>query len=216
VDIQRLLWYVLCKSYIGTFDICLLGTSLFVFSSSASYLPNYTHQPSLSLSHQLSHVQVQMKFILMPMEATFSMILYTFFTFMAIWSHCRAQFTNPGTIPRAYKAPFCKDERFGQKMTCRRTGVLKPPTAHYCREAKRVVLKMDHYCPWVNNVVGIFTQKYFLLFIFYTCLCTMFCGVRVFFLLSLSLSLYIYIYINASYHPLTYPHIHRYHCPTDS
>jgi len=118
-----------------------------------------------------------MKFILLPMDAMFSSILYTFFTFMAIWSHCRAQFTNPGTIPREYKAPFCKDERFGAKMSCRRSGVLKPPTAHYCREAKRVVLKMDHYCPWVNNVVGIFTQKYFLLFIFYTCLCTIFCGI---------------------------------------
>ena len=118
-----------------------------------------------------------MRFILLPMEAIFSSLLYTFFTFMAIWSHCRAQFTNPGTIPREYKAPFCKDERFGAKMTCRRSGVLKPPTAHYCREAKRVVLKMDHYCPWVNNVVGIFTQKYFLLFIFYTCLCTIFCGI---------------------------------------
>eukprot|EP00940_MAST-03C_sp_MAST-3C-sp2_P001861 g1861.t1 len=123
---------------------------------------------------------VQMKYVLTPWIGTifsWQSALYSFLTFMAIWSHCRAQFTNPGTIPRKYRAPACRDRRYGSTFTCRRTGVLKPPTAHFCREARSVVLKMDHYCPWVNNVVGIFTQKYFLLFVFYTCLCTFFCGV---------------------------------------
>ena len=50
--------------------------------------------------------------------------------------------------------------------------MIKPATSHYCSEIEMVVIKMDHYCPWVNNVVGLFTQKYFLLFVFYTCLCT--------------------------------------------
>jgi palmitoyltransferase len=38
--------------------------------------------------------------------------------------------------------------------TCRNTGVLKPPRAHYDHVTKRLVMNMDHYCPWMANTVG--------------------------------------------------------------
>ena len=42
-----------------------------------------------------------------------------------------------------------------------RKNMIKPTTSHYCGEIGMVVIKMDHYCPWVNNVVGLFTQNIF-------------------------------------------------------
>eukprot|EP01126_Amoeba_proteus_P014452 TRINITY_DN1633_c0_g3_i1.p1 TRINITY_DN1633_c0_g3~~TRINITY_DN1633_c0_g3_i1.p1 ORF type:complete len:184 (-),score=25.27 TRINITY_DN1633_c0_g3_i1:62-613(-) len=46
----------------------------------------------------------------------------------------------------------------------------KPPRSHHCRELGACILKMDHYCPWIDNCVGYRNHKFFILFVFYASL----------------------------------------------
>ena len=38
------------------------------------------------------------------------------------------------------------------KRLCRRCKSFKPERAHHCSVCRRCIIKMDHHCPWVNNV----------------------------------------------------------------
>jgi len=54
-----------------------------------------------------------------------------------------------------------------QGKKCLQCRNFKPLRAHHCSICDSCVLRMDHHCPWINNCVGHYNQRYFLLMIFY-------------------------------------------------
>jgi len=134
----------------------------------------------------------------------FHRIAFTLTAVLAVYAHFKAMTTNPGAVPpdaipleemkdlnnnndnpneenngeqtsslMVEEPPKPPPPRKGRRV-CRRCNSFKPKRAHHCSICKRCIIKMDHHCPWVNNCVGIGNHKYFLLFIFYTCLSCMY------------------------------------------
>jgi hypothetical protein len=99
------------------------------------------------------------------------LILFNTLLFLGALSHYRAMTTDPGAVPEG-SLPLPSDfVSFARKKQdprlCERSGVYKPPRAHFDSGVSRQVVKMDHHCPWVNNCVGINNQKFFILFCMY-------------------------------------------------
>ncbi|OQV23704.1 putative Palmitoyltransferase ZDHHC3 [Hypsibius exemplaris] len=59
---------------------------------------------------------------------------------------------------------------------CQRCDMYRPPRAHHCRTCQGCVRKMDHHCPWINNCVGAFNQKYFLQFLVWVSITSLYAG----------------------------------------
>ena len=62
-------------------------------------------------------------------------------------------------ISKEYKIEFKR---------CQQCYVVRPPRVHHCSICKGCIMKMAHHCPWVNNCIGQFTQKFFIQFCAYS------------------------------------------------
>eukprot|EP00668_Euglena_longa_P012586 GGOE01015048.1.p2 GENE.GGOE01015048.1~~GGOE01015048.1.p2 ORF type:complete len:776 (-),score=160.89 GGOE01015048.1:107-2434(-) len=108
---------------------------------------------------------------------------------MGLWSFVQAVSTPPGSVPTEWYTPSPLDvpphlRRAGREVKstggaryCRRCHCFKPDRTHHDSNMDRCILRMDHHCPWINNTVGHRNHKYFLLFVAYMAVSSMYmCG----------------------------------------
>lgn len=123
---------------------------------------------------------VQVKYVIGPWKGYFSWYtaLYTLFMLLSFYSHFSCMTTDPGAVPEDWaleeeeKYPPGKD---CEVIHCHKCTTPKPREAHHCSTCRRCVIRLDHHCPWVNNCVGFKNQKYFMLFLFYTGVTSLWC-----------------------------------------
>jgi len=114
-------------------------------------------------------------------------LISNYLIFQLFYNYLLSVVTDPGRVPNNWKPDNLNEEQMKeiQEMTtkgskdsdsnstfigvkwCRKCPGWKPPRAHHCSECERCVLKMDHHCPWINNCVGHYNHKYFLLFLLF-------------------------------------------------
>lgn len=132
--------------------------------------------------------------------AALGCLVYTAVVGLALWSYMACFLAQPGHVPPGWHpfqdaeaaaseleswerlAAEQQSRRGGEwevaagraavarPRYCRKCAAWKPPRAHHDSMTGRCVLRMDHYCIWVLNCVGLLNYKFFVLFLAYAML----------------------------------------------
>jgi len=100
-------------------------------------------------------------------------LIFNVLIFLLLASWVQTMITHPGGVSQEWSdrvaaAHKAKTSEINKKFDYMPTYKLwKPHRSHHDKTTKRIVLNMDHYCPWVFNTVGFANRKFFLLFVFY-------------------------------------------------
>ncbi|XP_062917099.1 palmitoyltransferase ZDHHC15B isoform X1 [Mobula hypostoma] len=141
------------------------------------------------------------------MEKAAYLVIFHLFFVLFVWTYCKAIFTEPAQPSRKFQLTRADRERYereenpevqkqilldvaktlpvytktasGAIRYCDRCQLIKPDRCHHCSICDTCVLKMDHHCPWVNNCIGFSNYKFFLLFLGYSMLYSLFVAATV-------------------------------------
>ncbi|KAJ6243319.1 palmitoyltransferase zdhhc16 [Anaeramoeba flamelloides] len=102
------------------------------------------------------------------------LIIFSWLIGGVVYSYYKVIRTKPGGVPLGMKTreqiDQIKQGRSKKYRYCKKCDNIKPPRCHHDRVTGKCVLKMDHYCVWINDCVGHYNHKFFLQFLTYCCL----------------------------------------------
>lgn len=100
-----------------------------------------------------------------------------------LWNYLCCVFVHPGRAPAELPSEVVSQLLYDPEVSarselpyryCRTCKAPKPMRTHHCGLCGCCVLKADHHCVWINQCVGHYNQRYFILFLFYMLLGTSF------------------------------------------
>mmetsp|Transcript_28472 Transcript_28472/g.47830 ORF Transcript_28472/g.47830 Transcript_28472/m.47830 type:complete len:612 (+) Transcript_28472:41-1876(+) len=101
-------------------------------------------------------------------------LLGAFMVFNIYFNYLMAVSTKPGYPSDLKMEEIVSLEKDSRQRTCKRCNTMKPPRAHHCSICDKCVLRMDHHCPWISNCVGHRNYRYFVSFLFWVTLGTVY------------------------------------------
>jgi len=140
-----------------TFSIILWGLFNFAFTS--------------AISPQLFRFKRELFFLILSLSIITNLSILLFF-----YSFFRTSVTSPGRIPEVppwnLVSPSdtrhtTEAKRSGGPRYCRYERKYKPDRSHHCSQCQQCTLRMDHHCPWLDNCIGFWNYKFFLLTLVY-------------------------------------------------
>ena len=79
------------------------------------------------------------------------------------------QIINTPKLNNNQKKKKIVSKKYDFELTkCKTCLVLRPKSSHHCSDCHICVLDRNNHCPWMNNCIGLFNRKFFILFCLYS------------------------------------------------
>ena len=101
-------------------------------------------------------------------KISFLIAVFHFLLAMLLWSYYMTIKTSPGKVP-AFWGLYIEDDDNKRRRFCVICRVCKPRRSHHCGRCNCCILNMHYHCVWVDNCIGFYNRKFYMILLFYFC-----------------------------------------------